>query len=118
MISGKKNASAAVAGIIWMAKISQIVYLIILNLLVTYLFSCWASRLIDRLCLLLWPVWLPFWPVITLAFLTSFWQSMIVCLEGGPEISPYFSLSVLLVVVWEFLICWSLVVVDLVSWEV
>ena len=49
MINGRKNASAAVAGIIWMAKISQIVYLMILYCLMQNLFNCLASLLIDGL---------------------------------------------------------------------
>ena len=49
MMKGRKKASAAVAGISWMAKISQIVYLMILYCFTQNLFSCLMSLLIDGL---------------------------------------------------------------------
>ena len=49
MMKGRKNASAAVAGIIWMAKISHIVYFIILYCFTQNLFICFMSLLIDGL---------------------------------------------------------------------
>ena len=52
-MKGRKKASAAVAGINWMAMISHIVYLMILYCLVTYLFSCLTCLLIDGLASIL-----------------------------------------------------------------
>ena len=49
MMKGRKKASAVVAGIILMAKISQIVYLIILYCFTQNLFICFKSLLIDGL---------------------------------------------------------------------
>ena len=99
MMKGRKNASAFVFVMICVAIISQIVCLSSLYFFVTNLFNCWASLLIDGLCLLPWPIWLLLWPDIWLAFSISFWQSMIVCLEEGLEIPLFYPLSVPFVVV-------------------
>ena len=49
MMKGRKNASAEVAVIIWVAKISHIVYLTILYCFMQNLFSFLMSLLIEGL---------------------------------------------------------------------